>query len=1047
MSVLLYGAQVVKSKPIQGGYITKSTIQGTGKTHTMVGPHTGPALGEQQFGLVPRLVRSLFRVLEQVGDTKTVVEVSFVEIFNEEVRDLLSDNLSGVCIDYDQQGAPRLAGLNQVECGTIPEVLACLDTGQSLHQTAGLTILNSAQPASHTLFEIALTQATLANDGTEVHRHSTLQFCELAASDCLTGPSSAINLPGSQSDVNLGLLTLNNVVSALGDPRRKVSHVPYQDSLLTRLLAPALGGTTLTLLLCTVSSLARDQEETLSTLLFACRAANIRNNPQPGIVKRLVAEPSNVNRPVFLQLSPQQQQLSPQQMQLSPQQMPLSPHQMPLSPQQMSANPQQMQLSPEQGQQNFEGFLTGRRDSDLSSIGAFQGYNIGPQNPGPRQFQEFLGHRQPFPDYPSPREAFHIGQKYPNSFPNNLQGFPVLSPNPPNYFEQSQSQYASYNPQTPNHFTSQNNPQSPNNQLFSNPHCQTPQMFPNLHQNNPHHHSNPNFQSPPTHPVGPFSPANFPTTGLGHPQQLISSPHFHGAPQHPPPYPGFPLSPYQQGRPYVVHSTPFGHQHPVSPPPLTSRTTPTSSSPLSHKASAGVHLYLPNPYTSSFSSVSLPSTDPKPLMGNQGHLLLTRSAGDHPNLVRLEEKVEEQVSREEEIFALQFAAGQYKALLSNAENLLHNISKSGEEKEKKEIASWMCSKEESEEAIQASGEGKEKKSLAQILEEEEEDGGSTARTTSTMTNSSDETGTEVGESVEDFDSECSDVSAEDVEAKLEVIEVKFRAETESLVNDAEVHFWTLGKELKRRQLEGLVTEGISSDEQQVSEVAAQQLVALRSQQVELQQRTEEVGPQSLDGRRRLSGFRSEVLQLQRKVTNAEQLLQGDENGRNMDRVVGQAELQEQLEKLQEHHQHLAGQLEEERERKRGLETLLRREQLRIEELERRLREQESSVRETLGASRDLEQRAEKVSEPCQIGLASFLKKSLHVLIQGEKRGDSIGRAHCKSSRTGAAFDNRKKTGGLSNEFYLDAIIDTIICCHRRLEEKVAPLGRNMAARR
>ena len=354
-------------------------------------------------------------------------------------------------------------------------------------------------------------------------------------------------------------------------------------------------------------------------------------------------------------------------------------------------------------------------------------------------------------------------------------------------------------------------------------------------------------------------------------------------------------------------------------------------------------------------------------MGNQGHLLLTRSAGDHPNLVRLEEKVEEQVSREEEIFALQFAAGQYKALLSNAENLLHNISKSGEEKEKKEIASWMCSKEESEEAIQASGEGKEKKSLAQILEEEEEDGGSTARTTSTITNSSDETGTEVGESVEDFDSECSDVSAEDVEARLEVIEFKFRAETESLVNDAEVHFWTLGKELRRRQLEeaeSLGTSGISSAEQQVSEVAVQQLVALRSQQVELQQKAEELVPQSLDGRRRLSGFRSEVLQLQRKVTNAEQLLQGEGNGRNADQVVCKVELQEQLEKLQEHHQHLAGQLEEERERKRGLETLLRREQLRIEELERRLREQESSVCETLGASRDLEQRAEKVSEPC-----------------------------------------------------------------------------------
>ena len=395
-------------------------------------------------------------------------------------------------------------------------------------------------------------------------------------------------------------------------------------------------------------------------------------------------------------------------------------------------------------------------------------------------------------------------------------------------------------------------------------------------------------------------------------------------------------------------------------------------------------------------------------MGNQGHLLLTRTASDHPNLVRLE-KVEEQVCREEEIFALQFAAGQYKALLSNAENLLHSISKSGEEKEKKEIASWMCSKEESEEAIQASGEEKEKKSLSQILEEEEEDGGSTARTTSTMTNSSDETGTEVGESVEDFDSECSDVSAEDVEARLEVIEAKFRAETESLVNDAEVHFWTLGKELKRIQQgedEGLNHQETTTNEQQIRDVAVQQLVTLRSQQGQPIQRTEEQGLESPDGRRRLSGFRTEMLQLQRKLTSAEQLVQDEENGSNVGEVVEHVQLQEQLEQLQEHHQHLAGQLEEEKERKRGLETLLRREQMRIEELERRLRDQESSVRETLGASRDLEQRAEKVS----LVRSAQLDQQRKFLFQGEKRRGQIGRADCKSSGTGEAFAYRAKTG-------------------------------------
>ena len=75
-------------------------------------------------------------------------------------------------------------------------------------------------------------------------------------------------------------------MSALGDPRRNVSYVPYSDSLLTRLLAPSLGGNCLTLLLCCISPLSSHTEETLNSLLFCCRAANIKNSPLPNIVRQ-----------------------------------------------------------------------------------------------------------------------------------------------------------------------------------------------------------------------------------------------------------------------------------------------------------------------------------------------------------------------------------------------------------------------------------------------------------------------------------------------------------------------------------------------------------------------------------------------------------------------------------------------------------------------------------------------------------------------------------------------------------------------------------------
>ena len=254
VSVILYGAS------------------GTGKTYTMIGPGPGlgPVLEEESFGLIHRSVRSLFGALAQLqmAHVQCGLEVEYVEISNDEIRDLLSDDLSTVFLD--QAG---MTGVSSVGCGDTGEVLACLELGHQLHTQC--RELSRTEPAAHTVFSLKLRQQSLTNTGLTVLKQSRLDFVDLAPSDQVTLPVGG---------TNLGLLSLGNVISALGDPRRNVSVVPHHDSLLTRVLAPALGGASVSLILATASALSSDFEETLGTLMVASRAANIMNNPVPNIV-------------------------------------------------------------------------------------------------------------------------------------------------------------------------------------------------------------------------------------------------------------------------------------------------------------------------------------------------------------------------------------------------------------------------------------------------------------------------------------------------------------------------------------------------------------------------------------------------------------------------------------------------------------------------------------------------------------------------------------------------------------------------------------------
>jgi len=275
--------------PLLDGYNVTVILYGaanTGKTHTLVGPGPCllPVIEEESFGLIPRSVRTLFQVASQLVGSQCVIDVEFVEIYNEEIRDLLSDNLSSVYLEPDScTGQLKMTNVTSVRCLDTSEVLSYLDMGLALHHQCR-NIATLSDTTSHTVFTLKVSQRTMNPSGVPVLKQSKLQFVDLAPSDRMTTIGST----------NLGLLALGNVVSALGDPRRNVSCVPYHDNILTQVLASALGGNCVTCIITCVSPLLADQEETLNTLMWASRAGNIVNIPQPFIISQ---EPSLIMSP------------------------------------------------------------------------------------------------------------------------------------------------------------------------------------------------------------------------------------------------------------------------------------------------------------------------------------------------------------------------------------------------------------------------------------------------------------------------------------------------------------------------------------------------------------------------------------------------------------------------------------------------------------------------------------------------------------------------------------------------------------------------------
>ncbi|KAM4661373.1 kinesin-like protein KIF7 [Amazona ochrocephala] len=261
---------------------------GSGKTYT-IGEASVASINEDEQGIIPRAMAETFRLIDENDLIDYTVRVSYLEVYREEFRDLLQVDTASkdIQIREDDKGNTVLCGVKESEVEGLDEVLSLLEMGNTAKHT-GATHINKQSSRSHTIFTVTMEQRRGAGR-IPLHRHppsvpasgqvlvSKFHFVDLAGSERIVKTGNTGERLKESIQINSGLLALGNVISALGDPRRKSSHIPYRDSKITRILKDSLGGNAQTVMIACVSPSSSDFDESLNTLNYASRAQNIQN--------------------------------------------------------------------------------------------------------------------------------------------------------------------------------------------------------------------------------------------------------------------------------------------------------------------------------------------------------------------------------------------------------------------------------------------------------------------------------------------------------------------------------------------------------------------------------------------------------------------------------------------------------------------------------------------------------------------------------------------------------------------------------------------------
>ncbi|KAL7292241.1 kinesin-like protein KIF3A [Trichogramma pretiosum] len=268
-------ARPIVNKVLQGynGTIFAYGQTGAGKTYTMTGTKTSPQLR----GIIPNSFAHIFGHIAKADENqKFLVRATYLELYNEEIRDLLGKDLHQ---KLDVKERPDIGVYVKDLSGYVVNNADDLDRIMTIgnkNRVIGATAMNSCSSRSHAIFTITVESSNIGEDGQQHVKMGKLHLVDLAGSERQSkAKTSGIRLREA-AKINLSLSTLGNVISALVDGQS--SHVPYRNSKLTRLLQDSLGGNSKTLMCANISPADINYDETISTLRYANRAKNIKNH-------------------------------------------------------------------------------------------------------------------------------------------------------------------------------------------------------------------------------------------------------------------------------------------------------------------------------------------------------------------------------------------------------------------------------------------------------------------------------------------------------------------------------------------------------------------------------------------------------------------------------------------------------------------------------------------------------------------------------------------------------------------------------------------------
>ncbi|XP_038053158.1 kinesin-II 95 kDa subunit-like [Patiria miniata] len=247
---------------------------GTGKTYTMEGVRSDP----ESRGVIPNSFEHIFTHIARTQNQQYLVRASYLEIYQEDIRDLLSkDQSKKLELKERPDTGVYVKDLSSFVTKSVKEIEHVMTVGNT-NRSVGSTNMNEHSSRSHAIFIITIECSELGPDGENHIRVGKLNLVDLAGSERQAKTGAKGERLKEATKINLSLSALGNVISALVDG--KSTHIPYRDSKLTRLLQDSLGGNAKTVMVANLGPASYNFDETLTTLRYANRAKNIKNKPK-----------------------------------------------------------------------------------------------------------------------------------------------------------------------------------------------------------------------------------------------------------------------------------------------------------------------------------------------------------------------------------------------------------------------------------------------------------------------------------------------------------------------------------------------------------------------------------------------------------------------------------------------------------------------------------------------------------------------------------------------------------------------------------------------